>query len=61
MNLRKGEWLLVIFTALYIIGFAWYYLSIQDYEFMWYVFVLVMFALLVASTLRKSNFDYVAL
>jgi len=61
MNFKKGEIVIGIFTAIYIALFALYYLSIKDFEFMWYVFVLVFFALLVAGTLRKTNFDYVAL
>ena len=61
MKIKKGEWFLGIFTAVYIIAFALYYLSIKDYEFMWYIFVMLFFVILIVSTLRKTNFDYITL
>ena len=61
MKLRKGEWALVIFTAFYILAYTIYYVSIGNYEFVGYVAVLVFFAVLIASTLRKTNFDYIIL
>jgi len=61
MKLRKGEWFVVLFNLAYIIPFTLFYLSIKNYEFLWYVLVLVGFALLIGLTLRKTNFDYLAL
>ena len=61
MNLKRGEWLLVIFNLAYVLAYGFYYLSIKNYEFLWYVLVLVFFALLVVATLRKTNFDYIVL
>jgi len=61
MKLRRGEWFLVFFNLLYVLGFAAYYISIRNYEFLWYVLVLVGFFLLIGLTIRKSNFDYVIL
>lgn len=61
MHLKKGEWILVVFTLLYIVAFTAYYLSIRNYEFLWYVLVLVFFFALIGSTLRKSKFDYTIL
>jgi len=61
MKLTRDEWFLVIFNLVYIIGFAIYYISIRDYEFLWYVLVLVILFTLVASTLHKSKFDYLIL
>jgi hypothetical protein len=61
MKIRRGEWWLLIFTAIYILAFAAYYISVSNFEFMWYVLVLVIFAVLIGTTLRKTNFDYIAL
>ncbi len=61
MKIKKGEWLLIIFNLLYIIPYSIYYLTIKDYEFMWYILVLLVFSVLIIATLRKTNFDYVAL
>ena len=57
MILKKEHWALVGFTALYILTFAFYYISIGNYEFLWYVSVLVFFFLLVLFTLNKNKFD----
>ncbi|MEK6890661.1 MAG: DUF2238 domain-containing protein [Nanoarchaeota archaeon] len=61
LNLRKGEWFLILFNLAYVIAFATYYISIKNYEFLWYVLVLVFFFLLIGLTLRKSNFNYLIL
>jgi len=60
-KLKKGQWFLLFFNALYVIGFSIYYISIKDYEFLWYVVVLVFFFLLIGLTLHKSKFDYLTL
>src|SRR3989344_8190539 len=60
-KLRKGEWFLMIFNLAYIIGFGAYYISIKNYEFLWYVGVLVFFFLLIGLTLHRSKFDYLVL
>ena len=52
---------LIIFNALYILGFAGYYIGIRNYEFLWYVAVLVFFAALVIGTLKRSQFDGIIL
>jgi hypothetical protein len=61
MRLKKGEWIVLIFTLAYTLGFLVYYLSISNYEFLWYVAVLVFFFLLILLTLRKTGFDYIVL
>ncbi len=58
MKIKKGEWGVIIFSLAYILAFLFYYLSIKNYEFLWYVAVLVFFFVLVLATIRKSNFDY---
>lgn len=47
---------IIIFNLLYILGFGGYYVGIQNYEFLWYVAVLVFFAALVIATRRRSGF-----
>ena len=48
--------MLVVATITYILGFTTYYVSIKNFEFLWYVLVLVGLALLVGLTLKKSQF-----
>lgn len=61
MKLRKGKWFLIVFNLMYIIAFGAYYVSIKNYEFLWYVGVLVFFFMLIGLTLHKSKFDYLIL
>lgn len=61
MNIKKGEWLLILFNAIYAIAFTIYYLRIQNFEFLWYVAVFLFFFGLIVFTIHKSNFDYVIL
>jgi hypothetical protein len=61
MKFTKGMWAVILFNAIYVIAFTIYYLSIKNYEFLWYVAVLVFFYVLVLATLHRSKFDYVIL
>jgi len=61
MKIERGHVWLILFNAIYIIAFASYYISIQNFEFLWYVAVLLFFFFLVAFTLKRSRFDYVIL
>ncbi|OIO80218.1 hypothetical protein AUJ84_04195 [Candidatus Pacearchaeota archaeon CG1_02_32_132] len=56
--MKKGEWLLLVFNLAYIIGAAIYYISINDYEFLGYIAILVILFLVVAGTLRRTKFGY---
>jgi len=56
MKLTRSQWILFFFNALYILGFAAYYLSIQSYEFLWYIAVMIFFFALIAVTLHRSHF-----
>ena len=58
MKLKRGEWFLILFTLAYVLAFAVYYISIRNFEFLWYVAVLLFFFFLIALTLQKSKFDY---
>lgn len=57
MKIKKGEWVIILFNLIYVIVFAVYYLSIRNFEFLWYVGVLLFFFLLILLTIRKTNFD----
>ena len=45
------------FTFLYTSVFTIYYVSIQNFEFLWYVVVMLFFFILIASTLHRSKFS----
>jgi hypothetical protein len=57
-KLRKGEKFLALINALGVLGFAVYYVSIRNYEVLWYIAVMVFFFLLILATLNRSQFDY---
>lgn len=54
---NKEKLALIGFTAAYIAGFTAYYVSIRNWEFLWYVAVLVFFFVLILATLNRSRFD----
>jgi uncharacterized membrane protein YjdF len=58
MKLKKGHWFVLLFTAVYVLAYSIYYLSIKNYEFLWYILVLVFFFGLVFFTLERSKLDY---
>lgn len=58
MKLKRGYWFIILFTILYMLAFLIYYLSIKNYEFLWYILVLVFFFCLIFFTLKKTKFDY---
>lgn len=57
MTYSKKQVAVLYFTILYVACFALYYLSIRNFEFLWYVLVLVLFGLLIGLTLRRSKFS----
>jgi VanZ family protein len=58
MKMIKGEWLLVLFNLLYIIGFTAYYVSIRNYEFLGYIGVMVLLFVVIFAAQRKIKFSY---
>ena len=52
---------LILFNLAYVLGFGGYYAFSQNYEFLWYVLVLVFFLVLIGVTLEKSRFTPVIL
>jgi len=55
--LTKNQRILVVFNVLYVAAFGIYYISIQNFEFLWYVAVLLFFFGLILATIRKSRFN----
>ncbi|MBP9856233.1 MAG: DUF2238 domain-containing protein, partial [Candidatus Pacebacteria bacterium] len=55
------KWFLIIFNLAYVLGFGAYYLLSGNYEFVWYVAVLVFFFILVLATWHRAKFDSVIL
>src|SRR3989344_1404933 len=55
--MNRGHWLILAFNALYLLIFAIYYISIQNYEFLVYILVIVILGLILGINLRKSHFD----
>ena len=53
----KGEWALIAFSAAYIAAFALYYISERNFEFLWYVAVMVFFFVLLIATIRPAKFS----
>lgn len=58
MGIKRGEWLLIIFNLVYILAFTAYYIAIRNFEFMWYIVIMLVFFAVLAFTLRKTKFSY---
>lgn len=56
MKLTFKHWMLIAFNTLYIFAFTAYYVSARNYEFLWYVAVLVFFFGLIFATIHRSQF-----
>jgi hypothetical protein len=54
---KKSFWVLITFNLIYILWATIYYVSIRNYEFLWYISVLAFFFVLILTTLKKSHFD----
>ena len=61
MEFKKNLWPVIIFTALYILAYSFYYISIKNYEFLWYIFILLFFFSLILFTIKKTKFDHIIL
>lgn len=61
MKLTTTQWGLIGFSLAYVLGFGGYYIAVRNYEFLWYVAVLVLSLVLVAGTLKKTHFDTLTL
>jgi len=56
METVRRHLLLIAATLAYVAGFGIYYLAIENYEFLWYVLVLLFFFFLIGLTLKKTRF-----
>lgn len=57
-KINPSELLLAIFNLAYITIFGSYYMAAQNYEFMWYIIVMLGCFLLVALTLHWTKFNF---
>lgn len=53
--------MILILTLGYISAFTIYFINIKDYEFLWYIAVILFFFGLILFTLHRSRFDYLIL
>jgi len=56
MDLIRRHLALIVANLAYIAGFGIYYLSVENYEFLWYVVVLLFFFFLIGLTLNRTKF-----
>jgi uncharacterized membrane protein YjdF len=61
MSLSRNQWAVLLFSLAYILPFSAYYISIKDFEFLWYIAVLLFFLLLIIFTVNKTKFTPVIL
>jgi len=57
MNLKRSEWALVIFNLAYILGFSWFYFKQDNWEFLLYIGVIVVFFVLILATIKRTKFN----
>ncbi len=57
MKMKKGWWPILFFNIAYILIFAFYYIHIANYEFLFYISMIVFLSLLVVVTINKTKFD----
>ncbi len=56
-NFTRHEWIIFLFSFLYVAGFTTYYIASANYEFLWYVGVMLIFFVLLVATLPASRFS----
>lgn len=55
--MKKSHWILFLFNLNYLILFSIYFVSLGNYEFVWYAFVVLFFVILLVGTIEKTKFD----
>lgn len=53
--MKKSHLWILIFNAIYLLGFFIYYVSINNYEFVWYIFVIVIIGTIIGLNLKQSR------
>jgi hypothetical protein len=61
IRLKRAEWVVLVFTLIYVAGFTVYYLMTENAEFTLYIGVVVAAGIAVGTTLRRTNFDALVL
>jgi len=61
MAIKRSEWYLILFNLVYFIPFSIYYISIKNFEFLGYIFVMVFLFIVIFSVQRKINFSNLVL
>lgn len=56
MHFTKQQWAVLLFSLTYTLGFGAFYVLQGNYEFLWYVAILVFFLILLVSTINKTHF-----
>lgn len=59
--MKKSHIWMLGFNALYLIGFLVYYILINNYEFLWYIFVIVILGILIGLNLNRAKFSNLTL
>lgn len=59
--MKKGVLAVILFNVFYIISFLFFYGTRGNYEFLSYVGVIILFAILIGTTLNITKFDYFVL
>ncbi|MEK6894196.1 MAG: hypothetical protein AABX10_01915 [Nanoarchaeota archaeon] len=57
---RSHIWI-IIFNVIYLVAFFIYYISINNYEFLWYIFVIIILGSFIGLNLHKVKFDNLVL
>ena len=55
--MKKSHLWILIFNLAYLVIFGAYYLSVQNYEFIWYIAVIVILGAVIAFNLHRGVFD----
>lgn len=55
--MKKSHWIILIFNVVYLLGFLFYYIAINNYEFVWYIFVIVILGTVIGLNLHRSHID----
>ena len=56
MHFTRQQWAVLLFSLAYTLGFGGYYVLQGNFEFLWYVAILVFFLVLLVTTIHKTHF-----
>ena len=61
MHFKKSEWFVIGFNLIYLLILGAYHVFVKNYEFLIYISVLLIFGVIIISTLKISRLDLLAL